>query len=214
MCSAKFPPFTVKASAKTACHKIQWLQFVGRNIAGLQSGHSRRHIQIPITLANLTLQLWLGINCNFGLASTTIRERGFPKYNWVKSDRRTRLKLETLDALMWVSLCGLPMRKMDWTKNSNTWKSTKNLKALPLELDDDEIHYVGNLNNISTSFYCMYFFNIVRHHIIFIFNTKRPISSCFLCEVLQKNLKVWVKCDYLKPFTPKRMCTLQTWTPV
>ena len=44
----------------------------------------------------------------------------------------------------------------------------------------------------------MYFFNIVRHHIIFIFNTKRPISSFFFGEVLQKSLKVWVKCDYFE----------------
>ena len=33
------------------------------------------------------------------------------------------------------------------------------------------------LYNLSASFYCVYFFNIVRHHIIFIFNTERPIPS-------------------------------------
>ena len=42
-----------------------------------------------------------------------------------------------------------------------------------------KLHYVGNLNNFSAPFYCMYFFNVVRHHVIFIFNTKRPISSFF-----------------------------------
>ena len=64
-------------------------------------------------------------------------EHGFSKQNWVKSDRRSRLKLETLDALMRVSLCGLPMENMDWARIFDTWKSTKNCRALPLELDDD-----------------------------------------------------------------------------
>ena len=36
MCSAKFPPFTVKVSPKIACHAIQWLQFANRNIVGFQ----------------------------------------------------------------------------------------------------------------------------------------------------------------------------------
>ena len=60
----------------------------------------------------------------------------------MKSDCKSQLKLETLDALMRVSLCGLPMESMDWARISNTWKSTKIRKALPLELDND---YVGNL---------------------------------------------------------------------
>jgi len=45
----------------------------------------------------------------------------------------------------------------------------------------------------------MYFFNIVRHHVIFKFNTKWPKSSfLFFCEALAKSLKVWVKCDYFE----------------
>jgi hypothetical protein len=71
------------------------------------------------------------------------------------------------------------MENMDWTKIFDTQKLTKNQRALPLELDDNSVHYIGNLNNFSASFYCMYFFNIVRHHVIFIFNTKRPISRFF-----------------------------------
>ena len=55
----------------------------------------------------------------------------------MKSDRKIRLKSETLDALMRVSLCGLPMENIDWAKTFDTWKSTKNRRALPLELDDD-----------------------------------------------------------------------------
>jgi len=110
MCFAKFPSFRVKAFPRTACHKIHWLQFAYRDIGRLQSWHFSKHFQIPITPKILTLQLWLGTDCNFGLASTTICERGFSKQNWVKSDRKSRLKLETFDALMRVSLCGLLKR--------------------------------------------------------------------------------------------------------
>ena len=42
------------------------------------------------------------------------------KITWVKSDCRSRLKLETLDALMGVSLCRLPMENMDWAKFFDT----------------------------------------------------------------------------------------------
>ena len=72
------------------------------------------------------------------LASATICERGFSKHNWVKSDRKSRLKLERLDALMRVSSCNLLMGNMDRAKNFDTWKSTKKTRrALPLKLDDD-----------------------------------------------------------------------------
>ena len=64
----------------------------------------------------------------------------------MKSDHRSRLKLETSDALMWVSLCGLPMEIMDGASIFETWKSTKKQRALPLELEDDRVHYVENLN--------------------------------------------------------------------
>ena len=107
MCFAKFPPFTMKASPKISYHKIKWPQFANRNIVGLQFWHSSRHFQIPITPPISTLQLRLGTDYNFGLASTTICEREFSKQNWVKSDLINRLILETLDALMRVSLCTL-----------------------------------------------------------------------------------------------------------
>ena len=64
---------------------------------------------------------------------------------------------------------------MDWARLSDTWQSTKNWSGSPLELGDNEVHYVGNLNKFGASFHCMYFFNIVRHHIILIFNTICPI---------------------------------------
>ena len=103
----------------------------------------------------------------------------------MKSDHSIRLKLKTLDALMRVSLCGHPMENMDWARMLDTWKLTNNQRALPLELDDDSVHYVRNLNNFKASFNSMYSFNIVRHRINFILNIKRPISI-FCREVLQK----------------------------
>jgi hypothetical protein len=99
----KVSPFIVKASPTIAYHKIQWLQCANRNIDGLQYWHSSIHFRIPITSAILTLQLRLGTDYNFGLASIAICEHGFPKKSWVKSDCGSRLKLETLDALMRVS---------------------------------------------------------------------------------------------------------------
>ena len=103
----------------------------------------------------------------------------------MKSDRLCQLKLKTLDALLRLPLYNLPMENMDWAKKFDTWKSTKNWRVLPLKLDDGKVHHVSNLNYSSASFYCMHFFNIVRHHIIFIFNAKWPISSYFFCEVSQ-----------------------------
>ena len=119
MRSTKFPPVKVNlASPKTTCHKIQWLQFANKNIAGLQFWHSSIHFQIPINPAISTLHLRLGTHYNFGLrhASTTICEGGFSKQIWVKGDHKSRLKLETLDALMRASLCSLPMENMDWAR--------------------------------------------------------------------------------------------------
>ena len=107
------------------------------NIARLQSWHSSRHLQISKAIAISIVELRLGNDCNFGLASTTICERGFSKQKWVKSNCRSRLKLETLNALVRVSLCGLPMENMDWATKVDTWKSTKNRRALTLELDDN-----------------------------------------------------------------------------
>ena len=54
----------------------------------------------------------------------------------------------------------------------------------------------------------MVFFNIVRHHVIFIFNTKRPISRFFEC--CKRVWKFEWSAIILKPFTLKCMCTLQT----
>jgi hypothetical protein len=42
-----------------------------------------------------------------------------------------------------VSLHSLSMDNMDWARIFDSWKWTKNLRALPLELDDDYVHNVG-----------------------------------------------------------------------
>ena len=41
-------------------------------------------------------------------------ELGFSKQNWVKSKRRTRLNLDTIDALVRVSLIGFGVKFMEW----------------------------------------------------------------------------------------------------
>ena len=74
--------------------------------------------------------------------STAVCERGFSKQNWVKSERRTCLNLDTLDALMRVSLNSLGVDFMDWNGIFDSWKtatSTNKRRALSLqevELDD------------------------------------------------------------------------------
>jgi hypothetical protein len=47
-------------------------------------------------------------------SSIAICERGFSKQNAIKSHLRTSLKLDTLDALMRVSLCGIELKNVDW----------------------------------------------------------------------------------------------------
>ena len=83
------------------------------------------------------MQLQFVTDCNFGSASTTICERGYSKQKRVKSDRKSRLKLELLYALMPMSICGLLMENIDWARNFDTRKPTENYRrALRLELDE------------------------------------------------------------------------------
>ena len=118
----------------------------------------------------------------------------------------------------WMHWCechlrGLHMENMDHARIFDTWKSTKNWRALPLELDDDQVRYVGNLNNFSASFCCMYFCNTMRHEIIFIFNTNGQYQVFFFTvKCWQKVWKFEWSVIILKPFTLKCMCTLQTST--
>ena len=46
--------------------------------------------------------------------STVVCKRGFSKQTWVKSEKRTCLNLDTLDALVRVSLNILGVEFMDW----------------------------------------------------------------------------------------------------
>ena len=52
------------------------------------------------------MQLRLSTDSNFRLASTTTWERGFSKHNCMKSDRSSRVKLETLDAFIDANVIG------------------------------------------------------------------------------------------------------------
>ena len=56
--------------------------------------------------------------------STDVCEHCFLKHNWFKSERRTRLNLDTLDALMRVSLNGFGVEFMDWNGIFESWKTT------------------------------------------------------------------------------------------
>ena len=57
-------------------------------------------------------------------------------------------------------ICDLPMENMDWTRIFNTWKSTQKPEGFAFE-----VHYVGNLNKCSASFYCMHFFILFSYSI-------------------------------------------------
>ena len=217
-CSAKSPPFTVKAFQKTACHKIQWLQFVTRNIAGPQPWYSRKHFRIPVTLQ-------FG-HCNFDLALTATS--AWQAQLYVNVDFPNIIGWRVIVIVDWnlkngMHWCECHCAAFWWEIwiGFDTWKSTKNRRALPL--DDNYVHYVGNLNNMSASFYCMYFFNIVRHHIIFIFNTFFIFKNGQYQVFFNTFFGVCVKCCkkvgnfewsaiILEPFTSKCMCTLQAWT--
>ena len=76
------------------------------------------------------------------------------------------------------------------------WKYGLGSKVWHLESTQNQrvFHYVGNLNNLTASFYCMYYFNIGRHHIIFIYNTKRPTSRVLGLEFAKMSEKseVWI----------------------
>ena len=56
--------------------------------------------------------------------NTVVCERDFSKQNWVKSERRTRLNLDTPDALIRVSLNGFRVEFMDWNCIFESWKIT------------------------------------------------------------------------------------------
>ena len=69
--------------------------------------------------------------------STTICERYFSKQNWVKFEKRSRLNLKTLDALMRAFLNGLEVDVMNWNAIYEIWRvDTKTKKGRPLVLQE------------------------------------------------------------------------------
>ena len=67
------------------------------------------------------------------LSSIAIFERGILKQNAIKSHLHNRLNLKTLEALMWVSLCGLEVDGMDWAI-INIWRNMRDQRILMLYL--------------------------------------------------------------------------------
>jgi hypothetical protein len=118
--------------------------------------------------------------------------------------------IRCIDALMRVPLRCFPIE--NWTKIFDTWQSTLKSEGFAFGVGRWLSALCKDLNNLSASFCCVYFFDIVRHHIIVsLFNTKRPIQSrVFFWKVLPKSLESLR--EVLKPFcTWKCMCTRPTW---
>ena len=66
-------------------------------------------------------------------ASTASCERGFSKLNRIKNDDRSRLCLETLDTLMFLSLSApKELHEVDWNAVYETWTKMKLRRPLPL----------------------------------------------------------------------------------
>lgn len=66
-------------------------------------------------------------------SSIAICERGFSKQNLVKSALRSRLRLNTLDALMRVSLCGIDVGDIDWLAVMQEWRNMRDRRILALD---------------------------------------------------------------------------------
>jgi hypothetical protein len=65
-------------------------------------------------------------------ASTVDCERGFSKQNIIKDIRKSRLGLDTLDALMRISLNGPELSDVDWNVVYGLWRDTKSRRLLDL----------------------------------------------------------------------------------
>jgi hypothetical protein len=62
------------------------------------------------------------------------------KKNWVKSERRARVNLDTLNVLMRVSLNGFGVEFMNWNGVFETWKTaTRTNKGRTLSLQEVEL---------------------------------------------------------------------------
>jgi hypothetical protein len=65
-------------------------------------------------------------------ASTVDCERGFSKQNIIKDIQKSRLGLDTLDALMRISLNGPELYNVDWNVVYGLWRYTKSRRLLDL----------------------------------------------------------------------------------
>ncbi|KAH7284550.1 hypothetical protein KP509_34G059300 [Ceratopteris richardii] len=77
------------------------------------------------------MQLWQ--MCLVIPASTAACERGFSRHNYIKSISRSSLGLDTLDALMLLSIDARGIAMIDWDDAFDIWTSSKNRRARPLE---------------------------------------------------------------------------------
>ena len=79
------------------------------------------------------MSLWQAIRVI--LTSIVVCEHDFLKQYWVKSKRKTRLNLDTLVALMRVSLNGFGVEFMNWNGIFESWKTaTRSNKRRALSL--------------------------------------------------------------------------------
>jgi hypothetical protein len=64
--------------------------------------------------------------------STATCERGFSKQNLIKNHLRTRLKLETLDAMMCISCANISVENINWNTVMLVWRNMKDKRIHPL----------------------------------------------------------------------------------
>ncbi|KAH7426346.1 hypothetical protein KP509_11G097500 [Ceratopteris richardii] len=65
-------------------------------------------------------------------ASTSACERGFSRQNFIKSTSRSSLALDTLDALMLISIDARGLHAIDWKNVFDIWANAKKRRAMPL----------------------------------------------------------------------------------
>ncbi|KAH7424117.1 hypothetical protein KP509_12G090700 [Ceratopteris richardii] len=74
-----------------------------------------------------------GMHDAWEVSSIAACERGFSRHNYIKSISRCSLALDTLDALMLLSIDAQGIAMIDWDDAFDIWASSKNRRARPLE---------------------------------------------------------------------------------
>ena len=97
------------------------------------SVRTKRYLRLGAYVVAIWNDTQIGLNlCNFGKKKNYIHfikytvaicEREFSKQNAIKSHLCNNLNLKTLDALIWVSFCGLEVDATDWTIIFNIWRN-------------------------------------------------------------------------------------------